>query len=95
MDYVEIKNTPLKVKRQVTKQVKIFAMHTNDKEPEYRIHKIFYKLIKKINNFKMGSIHFMKEDNRIGKGAHPYRSWEKCKFKPQKAKIKRNDNCHC
>lgn len=43
----------------------------------------------------MGSIHFMKEDNRIGKGAHPYRSWEKCKFKPQKAKIKRNDNCHC
>lgn len=73
-------------------------MHTNDKEPEYRIHKIFYKLIKKINNFKIGSIHFTKEDNRIGKGAHPYRSWEKCKFKPQKAKIKRNEqskrDCH-
>lgn len=52
-------------------------------------------IIKNINNFKMESIHFTKEDNRIGKGAHSYQSWEKCKFKPQKAKVQRTDNCHC
>lgn len=43
----------------------------------------------------MGSIHFTKEDNRFEKGAHSYQSWGKCKFKPQKAKVKRTDDCHC
>ena len=64
-------------------------MHINDKEVEYRIHKIFYKLIQNYKdlNLKMGSIYFPKDGNWIGRYVHSYQSLGKGKFKPQTTKV--------
>ena len=53
------------MKKASCKARKKFAMHINDKEVEYRIHKIFYKLIQKYKdlNLKMGSIYVPEDGN--------------------------------
>lgn len=78
------------MKKASHKAGKIFAMHINDKELEYRIHKMFYKLMQKYKqlNLKMGSIHFPKDDNQIGMYVHFYQSLGKRYLNHRQLKLK-------